>query len=111
MTVQDMQAEVDQWISGFEEGYFAPEVMMLRLAEELGELAREVNHCFGPKKKKRDETPSSVAMELGDLLFVLVSFANSQAIDLEVVFGTVMDKYRTRDKDRWTPKSPSVGTP
>jgi len=37
-----MQEEVDNWISQFEEGYWNPLSMMARLAEEVGELAREI---------------------------------------------------------------------
>lgn len=104
MTIEEMQAAVDSWIGQFNEGYFSPEVMILRLSEELGELAREVNHQFGPKKKKPGEAQSSVADELGDVLFVLVSFANSLHLDLDGVFRGVMHKFETRDSDRWTRK-------
>lgn len=105
MTIQEVQGEVDSWISQFEEGYFSPEVMILRLAEELGELAREVNHQYGPKPKKPDEPPGSLGMEIGDMLFVLVSFANSLGLDLDAIFSQVMVKYQTRDKDRWTKRN------
>jgi NTP pyrophosphatase (non-canonical NTP hydrolase) len=104
MTVHEMQKAVDDWIGQFEEGYFSPEIMILRLAEELGELAREVNHLYGPKKKKTTEAETSLALELGDLLFVLVSFANSLNLDLEAAFDAVMAKFRTRDRTRWTLK-------
>jgi NTP pyrophosphatase (non-canonical NTP hydrolase) len=107
MTVEELQARVDGWISQFEEGYFPPQVMMLRLTEELGELAREVNHQFGPKPKKPDEAESSVALEIGDLLFVLASFANSLGIDLAEAFSMVMEKFERRDADRWTKKTVS----
>ncbi|OLZ11143.1 nucleotide pyrophosphohydrolase [Sulfobacillus thermosulfidooxidans] len=105
MTIQEMQQQVDAWISQFEEGYFAPSTMILRLAEELGELAREVNHVYGEKPKKPTEPDGSIAMELGDMLFVLVSFANSLHLDLTDVFQAVMTKFQTRDQNRWTKKS------
>ena len=54
-TIQEMQAEVDQYISQFKEGYFSPLAMLARLSEELGELAREVNHYYGEKPKKATE--------------------------------------------------------
>ena len=104
MTMREMQADVDAWIGQFQEGYFSPEVMMLRLSEEMGELAREVNHVYGPKKKKAGEPRGSLAEEMADVLFVLVSFANSLEIDLEREFQSVMAKFRSRDHDRWTPK-------
>lgn len=111
MTVSEMQQQVDGWISRFEEGYFSPQTMILRLAEELGELAREVNHRFGEKPKKPEEPEGSLAMELGDLLFVVVSFANALELDLNQVFASVMAKYEDRDARRWTPKNPSGDLP
>ena len=76
--------------------------MMARLAEEAGELAREVNHQFGEKPKKPEEKEQSLQGEMGDILFVLICFANSLNIDLQQAYEEVMHKYRTRDKDRWT---------
>ena len=99
-----MQREVDGWISQFEEGYWQPLSMLARLTEEVGELAREVNHRFGEKPKKAGESESDLALEMGDILFILCAFANSLDIDLDDAFRRVMEKYRSRDKDRWTPK-------
>jgi NTP pyrophosphatase (non-canonical NTP hydrolase) len=101
-TMEEIQIEVDQYISQFKEGYFTPLAMLARLTEELGELAREVNHFHGEKPKKSTEEDNTIEQELGDLLFVLVCFANSLNIDLEKSFDSVMDKFETRDKDRWT---------
>ena len=50
-----MQAEVDRWISQFEEGYWHPLSQLARLTEEVGELGREINHRFGEKPKKPEE--------------------------------------------------------
>lgn len=52
-TVKQLQQEVDEYISQFKEGYFSPLAMLARLTEELGELAREVNHYYGEKPKNR----------------------------------------------------------
>ncbi|WP_042355284.1 nucleotide pyrophosphohydrolase [Bacillus rubiinfantis] len=101
-TLKELQVEVDTYISQFKEGYFSPLAMLARLSEELGELAREVNHYYGEKPKKSSETEKTVAEEVGDLLFVLVCFANSLGIDLEEAHDYVMHKFNTRDKDRWT---------
>lgn len=100
--VQEMQKRVDDFISQFKEGYFSPLVMMARFTEELGELAREVNHTYGEKKKKSTEVENTIENELGDLFFVLLSFANSLDIDLSVAFDQSMTKIETRDKDRFT---------
>jgi len=78
--------------------------MLARMTEELGELAREINHFYGEKPKKNDEEEKTVEQELGDLLFVLICFANSLNISLEESFNLVMNKFNTRDKDRWTRK-------
>lgn len=97
-----LQREVDEYISQFKEGYFSPLALVARLAEEVGELAREVNHTYGEKPKKPDEAENSVEMELGDILFILNCFANSLKIDLTAAHDKVMHKFNTRDANRWT---------
>ena len=101
----EIQREVDQYIGQFKEGYFHPLSMLARLSEEVGELAREVNHQYGEKPKKPSEQANSIENELGDLLFILTCFANSLNIDLDQAFAKVMEKYRVRDADRWTRKN------
>lgn len=103
-TIYDLQQEVDAYISQFKEGYFSPLALMARMTEELGELAREVNHYYGEKPKKQDEDKKTIDEELGDMLFVMICFANSLNIDLEQAHDMVMAKFNTRDKDRWTRK-------
>lgn len=100
--MKDLQREVDTYISQFKEGYFSPLAMLARMTEELGELAREVNHYYGEKPKKSTETEKAIEEELGDLLFVIICFANSLQIDLEEAHDIVMNKFNTRDKNRWT---------
>lgn len=100
--MKEMQERVDQYISQFKEGYFSPLSMLARFTEEIGELAREVNHTYGEKPKKKEEEDNSIEAELGDLLFVMICFANSQNISLAEAFTKTMDKIETRDKDRWT---------
>jgi len=101
-TMKDMQKEVDAYISQFKEGYFSPLAMMARLTEEMGELAREVNHYYGEKPKKTTEKARTIEEELGDVLFVMICMANSLHIDLETAHNIVMNKFNIRDKDRWT---------
>jgi NTP pyrophosphatase (non-canonical NTP hydrolase) len=105
MSFHEAQHRVDDWVSQFEEGYFPPLANIARLAEEVGELAREINHQFGPKKRKADEQPAALAMELADILFVVICIANSQRIDLDVAFAQMMDKVTARDAGRWTRKA------
>ncbi|MCM3586521.1 nucleotide pyrophosphohydrolase [Mesobacillus maritimus] len=101
-SVKDLQKEVDTYIGQFKEGYFSPLAMMARLTEELGELAREVNHYYGEKPKKSTEKAKAIEEEVGDMLFVLICLANSLNIDLQEAHDLVMQKFNTRDKDRWT---------
>ena len=100
----DAQARVDQWVSGFEEGYFHPLTNVARLAEEVGELARAVTHQYGTKTKKPEEPPGDMAMELADILFVVICIANREGIDLDEAFERMMNKVQTRDDGRWTKK-------
>ena len=104
MSLQEAQARVDAWIGQYEEGYFHPLTNLARLAEEVGELAREVNHRFGQKTKKKDEADGDLAMEMADILFVLICMANREGIDLEEAFERMMAKVEHRDRDRWTKK-------
>ncbi len=103
-TMEEMQATVDAYISQFKEGYFPPMELVARLTEELGEVAREVQHVHGMKKKKSTEDESSMEEELGDLLFVLICLANVEDVNLNHALARVMNKFETRDANRWTKK-------
>ena len=105
MSFREAQDAVDRWISQYEEGYFSPLSNVARLTEEVGEVAREINHHFGQKPKRPDEAPGSIALELADVLFVVICLANSQKIDLDRAFDQMMAKVMSRDADRWTRKA------
>ena len=105
MELKEAQAQVDAWITSFEEGYWPPLAILARLVEEVGELSRELNHLHGSKPKRDDEPEADLALEIGDVLFVLVCLANQQGIELDRAFEGVLAKYRARDVDRWTPKT------
>lgn len=104
MSFRDAQQQVDEWISQFKEGYWSPLANLARLTEEVGELAREINHHYGEKPKKSGEERAPVAEEMADILFVVMAMANSLSIDLDDAFAAVMKKYRVRDAARWTKK-------
>ena len=104
MSLTDAQRRVDVWVSQFEEGYFHPLTNMARLSEEVGELAREVNHRFGQKTRKSSEAEGNLAMEMADILFVVICMANREGIDLQTAFDRMMEKVETRDQTRWTKK-------
>ena len=101
MTIAQAQQAMDAYVSQFKEGYWPPLSNLARLIEEVGELARELNHRYGDKPKKPGEPEQDIGMELADILFVLIAIANQQQIDLQASFQAVLDKYQVRDRDRW----------
>lgn len=103
MTFEQVSERVDRYISQFEEGYFPPLLMLARLTEEVGEVARVIAHQNG-KTPKPGEEVGDLELELADLLFVMVCMANERGLNLERGFERMMHKVETRDKDRWTRK-------
>lgn len=103
-SLKSMQVEIDEYIQQFKAGYFSPLAQMARLTEEVGELAREINHCYGEKSKKADEVEKTVEEELGDVLIVALMMANSLDIDLTEAFEKNMTKFNKRDKYRFERK-------
>lgn len=115
-TLAKAQEAVDQWISQWEEGYWPPLSNLARLTEEVGELAREINQSHGDKPGKSGKSDKSsksdatadaqrIADELGDVLFVVVTLANSLDVDLNQALQDVLHKYGVRDAQRFTPVS------
>ena len=78
---------------------------MARLSEEVGELAREINHRFGQKTKKAGEPEGDLAMEMADILFVVICILNREGIDLQTAFDRMMKKVETRDAGPMDEKS------
>jgi len=101
-TLRDVQQEIDTLIKEeWQSNYWTPLSSLARLTEEVGELAREINHTYGEKPKKASEEQGNIATEMGDILFILASLANSIDVDLEAAFEEVMSKYQRRDAQRW----------
>ena len=100
-SLDDVQAEVDAFIGQFKEGYWPPLASLARLTEEVGELARELNHRFGPKKKRVEEGEKGLEEELGDILFILTSLTNSLGLRLEDCFAASLEKVKVRDANRY----------
>lgn len=99
-TLKKIQSDVDEWVH-LNNGYWSDFEQLAALLEECGELAKELHHLHGPKKKKKDDFGSSLEEEMGDVLFVLAGLANSNQIDLEKAFDRAIRKYNSRDKNRW----------
>src|SRR5699024_3567566 len=103
-TTKEIEQKVDSYISQFEEGYFSPLALIARLSEEVGELAREINHTDGEKPKKPTEEIKSIEQEIGDIMFVLACLTNSLDLDLCTAFNQSITKINECDKNRWTKK-------
>ena len=105
MPLKDIQKQVDGWTSQYKIQYWQPHEILARLMEEAGELAREINHLYGPKKKKSTEEMKELGEEIADIIFTLCCLANSKGIDLDKSFEKVMDKCYKRDNNRYEKKS------
>ena len=101
-TLRGFQSEVDAWIQAVGAGYWSPHANLARIAEEVGELARLINHLFGPKPKKATETRQELGEEMADIIFAIICLANSQEIDLETSLQQVIAKVWDRDRYRYT---------
>jgi NTP pyrophosphatase (non-canonical NTP hydrolase) len=99
-TLREAQKTVDDWVtrSG---GYWHPLAQLARLVEEVGETARLLNHLYGEKPMKNDETSQELGEELADVLHTLICLANAQSVDLQQSFERMMTKLETRDRDRF----------
>lgn len=104
MHLKKIQNDVHEWTSKYTPQYWPPHEIMTRLMEETGELAREVNHLHGVKKKKDSEETKELGDEMADILFTLCCLANSHNIDLDRFWEKTMDKCYGRDKDRFDKK-------
>jgi NTP pyrophosphatase (non-canonical NTP hydrolase) len=100
-TLGQFQTEIDTWIRQVGGGYWSPHANLARIAEEVGELGRIVNHLYGPKPKKESEAEQDLGEELADIVFAVICLANSQDIDLEASLQLVIDKVWERDRERY----------
>lgn len=104
MSLKDIQENVEEWTSQFIPQYWNPLEINARLMEEIGELSREINHRWGPKRKKSIEDKAELGDEIADVIFTLCCLANSQKISLQECWDKMMQKYSKRDNDRWEKK-------
>lgn len=101
-TLDQFQSDVDEWVREVGEGYWSPHANLARVAEEVGELARLINHLYGPKPKKPEEAAQQLSEELADIVFAIICLANSEGIDLGAGLQQVIDKVWSRDRHRYT---------
>jgi NTP pyrophosphatase (non-canonical NTP hydrolase) len=110
MSLTNYQKQVDDWVQQFTPPYWPPLEMMARLSEETGEVAREINHLYGTKKKKDSEGKVELADELIDVFFTIMCIANEENINLEQAWQRMVnEKMNKRDKDRFERKNEEEG--
>lgn len=104
MTYRESQKLVDKLLSNpqLTVKYFPPFEIINQMAEELGEVSREVAHLHGHKKKKTGEVTEGLEAELGDLLFAMICLANSENLSLERGLLSKLEKFKKRDVKRFS---------
>jgi NTP pyrophosphatase (non-canonical NTP hydrolase) len=100
MELKEAQNIVDHWIKTHGVRYFNELTNMALLTEEVGELARIMARTYGEQSFKPDETPTDMADEMADVLFVLICLANQTGVDLEKALEKSLDKKTKRDHSR-----------
>ena len=95
------QEELDKWFKKNDWRYWSPLSILARLYEECGEFARLVNHLYGDKPKRSGEKEQELEEEIGDVIYTLICFANSNNIDLDKAIRRSFDKVIKRDKERY----------
>ncbi|HET7769303.1 MAG TPA: nucleotide pyrophosphohydrolase [Chloroflexota bacterium] len=101
LSLREAQQLIDRWMRERGWGYWEPLSQLARMTEELGELARIVNHLYGEKAKKSEEAEQELGLEMADLLYTMICLANSQGIDLQDALHRTLEKYGTRDAQRY----------
>jgi NTP pyrophosphatase (non-canonical NTP hydrolase) len=75
--------------------------MLGAIVEEVGELAKEINHLEGFKPKKRDGAKAQIGEELADIIYAIICVANYYKINISSELSLVIEKYTRRDAKRF----------
>lgn len=96
ITLAQAQNMVDHWITTVGVKYFSPLTNMAILAEETGEVARQMSRIYGEQSFKAGES-ANLGDELADLLWVTLAIANQCGIDMTAAFEANLRKKTERD--------------
>lgn len=99
-TLQNLQNEVDDWITTTGVRYFNELTNLAILTEEVGELARIMARRYGEQSEKESDRGADLGDEMADVLWVLVALANQTGVDLSEAFQKNMLKKNNRDATR-----------
>lgn len=103
--LSELQKKIDDILQDYEKPYWGPLSNVARLVEEVGEVARVINHRYGDKPKKPTESEDDLEDELADVLWTVICLANQEGVDLDRGMQRALDKLLVRDKDRFTKKA------
>ena len=104
ISLREMQLEVDHWCQQFTPAYFPPLSIMAQIAEESGELARNLNNMYGARVKKEADQTKKIGEEICDIVFALICLANSHNIDLDQAWKETISARCKRDENRYEKK-------
>lgn len=99
MTVEELQEQVDHWITTVGVRYFNELTNTAILMEEVGELSRIMARKYGEQSFKEGEK-HDLADEMADVLWVLVCLANQTGVNLTEAIQKNFDKKNIRDINR-----------
>ncbi|MBD5270990.1 MAG: nucleotide pyrophosphohydrolase [Bacteroides sp.] len=104
ITLEDLQAIVDRWITTTGGGYFSELTNAVILAEETGEAARILARLYGDQRAKPSDncTLEALADELADIIWVVAALANQTGISLADALSANILKKTTRDSTRFS---------
>ena len=105
MEIKDIQKFIDTdylaWNKYFvhQERQTEAFVIMMKVAEETGELAREVSRSFGFASQERLERPSKLDNELADVIINTILLAKCLDIDVPAALTRKMEMIREKLKN------------
>ena len=100
MSLNEMQATVDEWVRTIGVRYYSELTNMAILTEEVGEVARLMSRLYGDQSFKKSDEAHNLADELADVLFVLVCIANQTGVNLTEAMSRNLEKKTQRDRER-----------
>lgn len=100
MTIENAQAQVDEWIKTVGVKYFSELTNLGILMEETGELARLMVRKYGDQSFKESDEGTTLADEMADVLWVLICLANQTGVDLTDALEKSFEKKNNRDHTR-----------
>ncbi|MFP5039753.1 nucleotide pyrophosphohydrolase [Parasediminibacterium sp. JCM 36343] len=100
MTIEQAQADIDNWIKTVGVRYFNELTNLGILMEEVGELSRLMVRKYGEQSFKESDKNKELADEMADVLWVLMCLANQTGVNLTEALAKNFEKKNSRDAKR-----------